>query len=431
MSKKINIQIKSQEKLEFTLNEDAKAGDYISLNDLNEVSLEPLKKALEENKHNVLMSLWERNKDAFISQSSEFQQAKKQLEEKELTLREMQTKIQSVEASSLDKVKNAELIKEQEYSKVISDLNNELDKLRESTSDKIKIAEQEKEKQLSSEINSLRNEIDTLKNNSANELEISILKKEKELNDSHQEILKEKDEIIAQLERTKSGQNIKEIGEDLEQHLINEASSYLSLPGVKHSKANDTIDGTKPDFIFEVFDEDIRLTSATIEAKSEGLNSKTKTKNRDHLEKLDSDRKKNNNEYAILVTELEKEDPFIFKAVGEYKNMYMVRPQYYSSFLLLIYNLAMKTKEFAKTDINLKTKQEALDDFAKFKNDILEGVINKIQDKNESVNKETDKIIKSAQKIADEIKITERHLNTIINKLADASIRKAMAKLED
>lgn len=135
---------------------------------------------------------------------------------------------------------------------------------------------------------------------------------------------------------------------------------------------------------------------------------------------------------AVLITELEREDPFIFKDVDEYKNMYMVRSEYYGSFMLLIYNLTMKTKEFNKKDLELKTKQEISSEFNKFKEDVLSGVIKKINEKINEIKKETNKIRKFADVIENTSrKISEKFIGTLVNKLADIRINKIIKRLEN
>ena len=94
------------------------------------------------------------------------------------------------------------------------------------------------------------------------------------------------------------------------------------------------------DYIFKVYassshKENELLTSVACEMKNESPNSTNKKKNSDHFLKLDKDRKKKGCEYALLISELEWDqanDVPIRKVVG-YEKMYVVRPQYFITFL--------------------------------------------------------------------------------------------------
>ncbi len=418
MSKKIKIQVKDVREMEFQLSEDGNIGDYFSLNDLEEVSFDLIKSNLMAKEQALLNEMWDSKKHELLMNSSEY----KSLEEKNNEL----MKDLEVQTNKIESSKNLEINELKSKIEILESSINS--KVAEAVSkSEIKIVEIEKENEL--RLNSLQNE---LKSKDAS-TELKIMKEVQAKAEELNEIIEDKENQIRQLERSRTFNNVKDLGENLENHIASLASKHLSLDGIRHVKANDVIDGTKPDFIFEVVDleDGSKITSATIEAKSESLNAKTKTKNVQHLEKLDSDRKKNNTEYAILVTELEKEDDFLFKKVGDYKNMYMVRPEYYASLMLLIYNLEMKTKNVNKLEINLKEKQEILDDFEKFKADILEGVITKLNKKNEDINKEADKIINSANNIISSNNTIARHIATLENKLGESSIRKVLKNLKE
>lgn len=99
-------------------------------------------------------------------------------------------------------------------------------------------------------------------------------------------------------------------------------------------KANEVIDNTKPDFLFEVFNPTLPVNDPTyitgkvvIEAKTEINDAQFHKKNADHFKKLDADRKKNGGDYAILVTTLEPENDFSIYLAPGYENMFVVRPE--------------------------------------------------------------------------------------------------------
>ena len=63
--------------------------------------------------------------------------------------------------------------------------------------------------------------------------------------------------------------------------------------------------------------------------------------------KLDKDRIKKGCEYALLVSELEwnSDNDVPIKKVPEYEKMYVVRPQYFITFLSIVYSFGMKYKD--------------------------------------------------------------------------------------
>ncbi len=503
MAKKIKLELKNINNLEFTLLENAESGDYVSLKEVEQVSFDKLLSELKDKKDDLIKDIWEKEKDSLLRNSEEFNELKENLQAETNKLRdlksnkdleivelrkdiiakenEIQSRIdlekQKLNSDWMTKVKDLEneivnkdaIMKSkinEEVSQAKLDLEKELEKLKAnemSLSNKIKedklnyesrmndlkehfeskessikeIAIRDEAEKYKDEINNLKNEISKKEVviNSANSnfelrLKNSLYEKERELETKYNEIIKEKDEEFNKLEMRRNLLNIKEIGEDLERWMTSEASNYLSYPNTSHKKANQTIDNTKPDFIFEIFNDDGSiLSSVTIEAKSETLNAKTKKHNNEHIEKLDSDRRKNNTEYALLVTELEKEDDFIFKRVGEYKDMYMVRPKYYVPFLQLIYNLTLKRKEIDEIQIDFKEKQDILREFEEFKNDILEVTMSKINSNFEDIQKEANKVLTSAEKIISKTRTAEGHLSTLENKFNKFKINKLVDKI--
>lgn len=441
MSKKIGIKIKNIDKLEFELIDDARKGDYISLMKLNEISFDEVRRELNNRKNSYLKEMWEANKLNYIYSSEEYKginnnfiKVKDELNKIRSDF-EIQKQDMNFQKKSYEDKINA--LVEQEKLKIESEINKRL------AEKESKITELETEilinkNNFETEKNSLKNNF-TIEKNNWNEkynlkLQIDVNEHEREWKRQHENEIKEWEIKYNDLERRRNQLNVKNIGEDLELYLTKEASNYLSFSNSSHSKANKVIDGTKPDFIFKIFDDNqVLLQSVTVEAKSELLNSKTKTRNSDHFEKLDSDRKKNGSKYAVLVTELEKDDNFISKTIGEYKDMYLVRPQYYVTLMLLIYNLTISESRMdfdALNKLELRTKHEVLNEFNDFKADLIENTMKKIETKFLEINKQADKSIDAVQKIKEHLRKSETHFNTIKNKLDKFKLEKILKKVE-
>lgn len=252
--------------------------------------------------------------------------------------------------------------------------------------------------------------------------------------------LKEKE--IEALTRERSSRNIKTIGENLENWCA-EQFKNVSLYGFKTStftkdnlvvRTEGDSKGTKGDYIFKVFNKeshDILLTSAMIEMKSEALESENKTKNSDHYKKLHDDRTKKSLEYAILVSELEynyESDAPIFTVPG-YEKMYVVRPHFFITLLGILESIGMKyadiitNKEIQK--IEFLESEKILQDFEKFKDDIIGNSIKHITTQLDNINTKTRTIISSVESIQESVRVVlDTHLNTVKNKIENYSIKR-------
>ncbi len=442
MSKKVKIEIKNIERKEFFLEEDATKGDFISLDDVNSISFETLTNQLKANKQQIINEIVASERDYIVKNSDEYL---KQVEQnKDLTIKNnellaIQKSQQENFTLQLEKDVNKAISSEKEKNDLqISKMQQKFE-LQKEAYQKLEInlakIESETKAKSISEIESLKQQILKLELTQKNLKDEFALQKIKELEaqkQTYDQLIREKDGLINELTNRRNILTIKDLGEELENWINTEASNNLGLPNTNWYKTSKDIEGTKPDFKFEVLNDDGSiLTSVTIEAKSESLNAKTRTKNRDHIEKLDSDRIKQGSEYALLITSLEKDDEFMFKRVGEYKNMYMVRPSYFVSFLLLIYNIAQKQKELQVIDIDFKTKQEILSEFEILKNDILETTLTKVEKNIEEIFKQTGKMKDAIQKTEEQAVKIEKHLNTVANKIDRFKINKIIKAIEE
>ncbi|CEA12077.1 hypothetical protein MCCPF38_00720 [Mycoplasma capricolum subsp. capripneumoniae] len=164
------------------------------------------------------------------------------------------------------------------------------------------------------------------------------------------------------------------------------------------------------------------------EMKSEQLNSHNKKKNSDHYKKLDDDRNKKNLDYALLVSALEYDinDSLIYR-VNDYKDMFVIRPMYFISFLGVLKTIALKYKDLKlnklQQEIMFKEKQDILDEFEEFKNNLLDNALKHIDTKVSEINKSAENIKKEANKILEATELViNKHLNTVKNKINNFKI---------
>lgn len=427
MSKKIDIKLKDIDKLEFEICNDALKGDYISLNEINEIDFSSLIEKLN-NKQNFYFN--EKLEQEKKNWENDFLRNSKEINDLRKSEEELRLQLATIKAE-----------KDKEYNEKINNLENKLKNIEESKDMLINNAILKKENELKDVMNKLQSEINSLKQSNKLEVDNAILKKESEWKDQinkleNNMILSEQKhkEEIENIKRNRN-QNIKVLGEELENWIQSEYTNNFGLiDDCIFEKTTKNIDGTKPDFLFKVIDLDSSiLGSVTIEAKTQYINGGSSKKNSEYYDKLDSDRKKNNSEFSLLISELEPNDNFLIKKVVDkkYENMFVVRPSYFITFLSIVRLLFLKRKDIRKIEVDFKTKKEILDEFESMKNEILSNSIKKIDVKVNDILKSADTIKAQATKIEDSAKVVlETHLNTIKNKVENFQINKINKKIE-
>lgn len=291
-----------------------------------------------------------------------------------------------------------------------------------------------------------------LENKHKNDLELQEMKL---LNSDE---FKAKDEKIKYLEdeinllkRNKSLMGIKVLGNELENWSLHQYQNQLGLifPDSNFVHARN-IDGTLPDFIFTVYDQPLinlkndqekqtHLISKTIlEMKTEMPDSQSSNlkSNAYHLKKLESDRLKNNADYALLVTELEKEHEFVIYIDPQYPNIFIVRPSYFIYLLMLIHNFAIKDLELKRQLNNEKIffndAQDILKTFRELQNGLIDETIKNIRNNVEDIVKQAEKLEDIASKINKSANVVlTKHLNTIVNKIDNFPILKTTRRISN
>lgn len=409
MAKIKNITIIDNKLLQ--LNEDAKAGDVIDLEEINQVDLtlisDKIKRAYEEefkNKLKVEIEKFEQEKKSAVLQK-----------ELELT--------KSIQRKDEENLK----------------LQAKIDALKKQLDDEVKIKILEFKDDYQDKIHELE-----LKLQAANS-QISLVKAESDAQ------IEKKELEIRRLVLERSSLSVKKIGERLELWCNEEYAAYAQSGFVncEWEKDNDSkkeegeSKGTKADFIFKVFaceDHKVEnlLTSVILEMKSESPDSVNKKKNVDHIDKLDKDRKKKGCEYAILVSELEwdNDNDVPIKKVTKYDKMYIVRPNYFIPMLNIIEGLAKKFQSVLLKQneeiIKFKDSQEIINEFNKFKEELLVKFVEKIHKDMEIIVKQSEAISASASKILDTCEDMKNKLvKNCLNKIEKFDIIKLIKKIEN
>ncbi len=443
--KKINVIVKDRSILELT--EDASSGDIIDLQEIVKVDTTYINTLIEQEKEAVYAKKLENEKKKFdaLKQveindlNNKIELIKKDAEqkviikEKELEnkysskILELEKKLELLDETNKRELSEAKFKKENEINEIIQKNKDKYQELEQKYNNlennfKIEINQNklELENKYISEINQLKLEKEYEIKKEQQELEnqknILTLENEKrvqELKENYQNALKEKDEIINGLQRSRAVLNVKQTGEDLEAWCNNEVISYMQngLFNCTWEKDNtvvrneDDVKGSKADYIFKIYvnekhqKEDL-LTSVCLEMKDENPDSTAKKKNADYTRKLEENRIKKDCKYSVLVSNLETDKPNdlpIYKVL-EYENMYVVRPAYLMVFLNMITSLTTRFSELILNDekesLALKTKYDLIEEFRQIKETYLDKPL-------ENLNKTIDAIIKSSETIKD------------------------------
>ena len=239
----------------------------------------------------------------------------------------------------------------------------------------------------------------------------------------------------------KAKRSVKLLGEDLEQHCYALYNQMLLpvMPGATFEKDNESVkeegdtSGTKGDFIFRLKEDGVDVVSIMFEMKNESDVTATKHRNADFYAKLDSDRKKKDCEYAVLVSMLELDnDGFSgINVVPGYEKMYMVRPDQFIPIITLLVQSGKKSLE-AKKQLNaIQSQKEDVSNFEKelekFKDGFGKNLVNakkKYDDAIEGI----DKTIEKLQSIKKALQVSTSHLDAAGNKVEDLTIRKLTYK---
>ena len=310
---------------------------------------------------------------------------------------------------------------ESDHRFIIAEKDSEIKELKKDNTRAVEDAvRQEKEK-----VKELQNAI------KENELTYSLELKNKD--EIHEKEIKYKDEEIARVKEFKLQQSTKMVGESLERFCEEEFNKLRSaaFQTAYFEKDNDIKSGSKGDFIFRDYSDDIEYISIMFEMKNENDETKTKHKNEDFFKELDKDRREKGCEYAILVSMLEGDNEYyntgIVDVSHKYPKMYVVRKQFFIPVITLLRNAAMNNLEDKKALVEMQSKNIDVSTFESTLLDFKERFGRNYELANRKFNTaidEIDKTISHLQKVKEELLASDNNLRLANNKLDDLTIKK-------
>ena len=257
--------------------------------------------------------------------------------------------------------------------------------------------------------------------------------REKNIKEDYERQLKQKQELVDYYKDLKAKLSTKMIGESLEVHCSNEFNRVRTtmFPNAYFNKDNDSSQGSKGDFIFRDYADDLEYISIMFEMKNEMDETATKHKNEDFLAKLDKDRRDKGCEYAVLVSLLEPDNDFYNEGIVDvsyrYPKMFVVRPQFFMPLISLLTQASRKSVEYQRELIMARQQSIDVTNFENKLNDFRNKFGNHYQRASDKFNKaieEIDKTIKSLQKMKEDLLSSENYLRLANNDTEDLSIKK-------
>ncbi len=314
----------------------------------------------------------------------------------------------------------------------INSLNNELSKLKDEIKNQALISELSIKNKVNEAVTSLEKENSSL-TNSIEKMKIEQSINEKLIEEKFKSKISERDLTIQELREMKSKLSTKMVGETLEIHCetqfnLNRATAFKNS---YFEKDNDVSSGSKGDYIFREFDNNIEIVSIMFEMKNESLNGNNKRKNEDFLKELDKDRNQKSCEYAVLVSLLEPESELYNSGIVDvshrFPKMYVIRPQFFLPIISLLRNASLETLKY-KSKIDLMKRENY--DITNFENTLEQFKsafgknVSQAQDRFNDAISEIDKSITHLQKTKEALILSKKHLLSADSKSQDLTVKK-------
>ena len=317
---------------------------------------------------------------------------------------------------------------ETEKNKIIDELKFSIQQANSAKQLAVSEAVKDVEKERDKLINELNN-AELIRKNSENSLKDKYKGEIRHKDD----LIKVREETIQQLRNMKTQLSTKMVGETLEQHCENEFNSLRStgFQSAFFEKDNDSKTGSKGDYIFKDYQDDIEVISIMFEMKNESDSTITKKKNEDFLKELDKDRREKNCEYAVLVSLLETENDFYNNGIVDmshrYPKMYVIRPQFFIPIITLLRNAARNSLQYKhelmivkQQNIDVTNFESSLEEFKTSFGRNYELASRKFLNAIEQI----DKSINHLKKTKDALLSADNNYRIANNKAQDVTIKK-------
>jgi ribonuclease H len=332
------------------------------------------------------------------------------------------------------------LIKQVRTEEFDSDVNEKVDLIKSQLEAKFEVAETEFKNKIHNM--ELEHEIALEKAVADKKLELEamnfkLLNSKNEIDNQRQtfeSMLRLKDEQIDYYKDFKAKQSTKMIGESLEQYCLNEfnkhrAGAFRSAYFEKDNEVSKS--GSKGDFIFRDSIDNIEYLSIMFEMKNESDTTVTKHKNEEFFKELDKDRREKNCEYAVLVSMLESDNDFYNQGIADvshrYEKMYVIRPQFFISFITMLRNASMNSigvrRELVKIQQENFDVVKFMDNLEEFKTKFSRNYSLAEQRFNDAITN-IDKTIDYLQKVRDALSVSTKHLSAANKQAQDLTIKK-------
>lgn len=257
--------------------------------------------------------------------------------------------------------------------------------------------------------------------------------REASIKEDYERQLKQKQELVDYYKDLKAKLSTKMIGESLEVHCSNEFNRVRTsmYPNAYFDKDNDASHGSKGDFIFRDYVDNIEYISMMFEMKNEMDETATKHKNEDFFAKLDKDRRDKGCEYAILVSLLEPDNDLYNEGIVDvsyrYPKMFVIRPQFFMPLISLLTQASKKSIEYQKELIVARQQSVDVTNFENKLNDFRDKFGYHYQHASAKFNKaieDIDKAIISLQKMKEDLMSSANYLRLANNDTEALSIKR-------
>ncbi len=359
------------------------------------------------------------------------QRVQQVLTEKESAIKGLEMQIATLKQKEVN-IRNEE---QHKAAQQVAQLNLEIEQLRatvEKERGRVTITQLEEQNKAKEALHKKDSEIDRLNNQILSDKNAAT-ERENDIKEKYELQLRQSQELIDYYKDMKTRLSTKMVGESLEQHcnaLYNNTLRPI-LPFAYFNKDNETVEGTKGDFVFRDYDDDQEYISIMFEMKNEMDTTATKHKNEDFLKKLDDDRNKKGCEYAVLVSLLEPDSEIYNNGIVDvsykYPKMYVIRPQFFIPIITLLVQTSRKALEYKK---KLALAEQQSIDVSKFEEKLekFKDAFGKnfaiAQKKYSSAIDEIDKAIKNLQKVREALVGSESALKKANENTEDLTIKK-------